>query len=146
EYDGQHYFSMKLIEGGTLAQWLLNTEHWPLKTGPRASKRSSQYSVISVQSAGLLAKTARAVHYAHQRGILHRDLKPTNILLDAQGEPHITDFGLAKLVEDDSSLTMSAAILGTPSYMAPEQAAGRSKGLTTAADVYSLGAVLYEML
>jgi WD40 repeat protein len=77
---------------------------------------------------------------------LHRDLKPTNILLDAKGEPHVTDFGLAKLVEDDSSLTMSAAILGTPAYMSPEQAAGRNKGLTIAADVYSLGAVLYELL
>ena len=86
------------------------------------------------------------MHYAHQRGILHRDLKPTNILLDEQGEPHVTDFGLAKLAEDDSSLTMSAAILGTPAYMSPEQAAGQSKGLTTAADIYSLGAILYELL
>jgi len=73
-------------------------------------------------------------------------LKPTNILLDNQGEPHVTDFGLAKLAEDDSSLTMSAAILGTPAYMPPEQAAGQSKGLTTAADIYSLGAILYELL
>src|SRR6185436_4999164 len=94
----------------------------------------------------LVSTVARAVHYAHQRGILHRDLKPGNILLDEKGEPHVTDFGLAKLVEHDSSLTMSAAILGTPAYMSPEQAAGRSKGLTTAADIYSLGAVLYELL
>src|SRR5947199_108683 len=82
----------------------------------------------------VISKVARAIHYAHQRGILHRDLKPTNILLDDQGEPHVTDFGLAKLAEDDSSLTMSAAILGTPAYMSPEQAAGRIKALTTAAD------------
>src|SRR6266852_1074357 len=85
------------------------------------------------RAAELMARIARAVHYAQQRGILHRDLKPSNILLDAKGEPHVTDFGLAKLAEDDSSLTMSAAILGTPGYMSPEQAAGQSKGLTTAA-------------
>jgi WD40 repeat protein len=141
EYDGQHYFSMKLIEGGTLA---------------RSSVFSNQYSVFSKPDgagraaldilASLIAKIARAVHYAHQRGILHRDLKPTNVLIDQQGEPHVTDFGLAKLIESDASLTYSAAVMGTPSYMAPEQAAGHIKELTIAADIYSLGAILYELL
>ena len=132
EHDGQHYFSMKLIPGGTLA----NASLWTDVQSRRSAEKAAQ----------LVSTVARAVHYAHQRGILHRDLKPTNILLDDQGEPHVTDFGLAKLAEDDSSLTLSAAILGTPAYMSPEQAAGQSKGLTTAADIYSLGAVLYELL
>src|SRR5262249_47447032 len=132
EYEGQHYFSMKLIEGGTLAEGRLKAEGQSLN--------------LADDIARLVATVARAVHYAHQRGILHRDLKPTNILLDEQGEPHVTDFGLAKLLDEDTSLTRSLAVLGTPSYMAPEQAAGSAKQLTTAADIYSLGAILYELL
>lgn len=132
EYDGQHYFTMKLFPGGTLADYVRNTGV--------PSGASMQHAVA------LVSQVARAIHYAHQHGILHRDLKPTNILLDATGEPHVTDFGLAKLADHDASLTMSVAIVGTPAYMSPEQASGQSKRLTTASDVYSLGAILYELL
>jgi WD40 repeat protein/tRNA A-37 threonylcarbamoyl transferase component Bud32 len=129
-HDGQPFFSMKLIEGGSLAQHLprLNAD---LRAG-----------------AGLLAAVARSVHYAHQRGLLHRDLKPGNILLDAQGRPHVTDFGLAKRLgptPGEASLTQHGLIVGTPNYMAPEQAAPKG-GVSTATDVYSLGAILYELL
>ncbi len=129
EHDGQRYFSMKLVEGGNLADRLDE-----FKDSPKAV-------------AALLAEVAEAVHHAHMRGILHRDLKPANILVDVEGHPHVTDFGLAKRVEDDAGMTLSGAILGTPSYMAPEQAVGRRRGsITTATDVYGLGAVLYALL
>jgi serine/threonine-protein kinase len=128
EHQGQHYFSMKLIEGNCLAQQLPR-----LIEDPRTAAR-------------LLAVVARAVHFAHQRGIMHRDLKPANILLDAAGQPHVTDFGLAKRLEGPAGQTRSGAIVGTASYMAPEQATGQSKRVTTAVDVYALGAVLYELL
>src|SRR5262249_9568024 len=100
EHQGQHYFSMKLIERCNLAQQLLR---WT--EDPRAAAR-------------LLAVVAGAVHFAHQRGILHRDLKPANILLDATGQPHVTDFGLAKRLEGPAGQTKSGAIVGTASYMA----------------------------
>jgi thiol-disulfide isomerase/thioredoxin len=127
ECQGQHYYSMKLVEGGSL---VLNPGRF--RGDPKAAAR-------------LVVRVARAVHYAHQRGVLHRDLKPGNILLDAHGEPHVTDFGLAKHLGGENSSTLSGAIVGTPSYMAPEQAAAR-KDLSTAADVYALGAILYDLL
>src|SRR5262249_40357530 len=98
------------------------------------------------QAVELIAKVARTVHYAHEHGILHRDIKPGNILLDAKGEPNLTDFGLARLVESESTVTRTVEVLGTPSYMAPEQAAGNNTKPTTATDVYGLGAVLYQLL
>ncbi len=130
DHEGQPFFAMKFIEGGSLGQHL-----------PRlaADQRAG---------AAVLATVARAVHYAHQRGLLHRDLKPANILLDAQGRPHVTDFGLAKRLgpkPGEASLTEQGLIVGTPTYMAPEQAASKG-GVSTAADVYSLGAILYELL
>src|SRR5437868_5761730 len=131
ERDGSCYFSMKLIEGGQLDKLA--------KQDPMSIRRAVE----------LMAKVARTVHYAHEHGILHRDIKPGNILLDAKGEPHLTDFGLARLVESESTVTRSLEVLGTPSYMAPEQAAGNnpaSAGLTSATDVYGLGAVLYQLL
>lgn len=124
EYSGYQYFSMKLIGGGSFL----------------AEPHPSLRELIRT-----LSKVCRAVHYAHQRGILHRDLKPENILLDADGTPYVTDFGLAKRVDKDSSLTQSGALVGTPSYMSPEQARGE-KRVSTAADVFSLGAILYEVL
>jgi serine/threonine-protein kinase len=128
EQAGHLYFSMKLVEGGSLAQHLDR-----YRDDPKAAAR-------------LLATVARAVHHAHQRGVLHRDLKPSNVLLDEQCQPHVTDFGLARRVEADSSLTQSGAIVGTPSYLAPEQTTGQKGAMTTATDVYGLGAVLYALL
>jgi len=128
DHDGQHYFSMKLVPGGSVVPLLPR-----YKDDPRAAAR-------------LVAEAAEAVAHAHARGILHRDLKPANILVDDEGHPHVTDFGLAKKVEDDVEFTQSGAILGTPAYMSPEQASGRRGAVTTASDVYGLGAVLYALL
>jgi WD40 repeat protein len=126
-HEGQPYFSMEYVTGTSLAQLAA--------AGPLPGLRAARY----------LELTARAVHYAHSRGILHRDLKPANVLVDLQDQPKITDFGLAKLLQTDSGQTRTGVIIGTPSYMAPEQAAAR-KDLGPECDVYSLGAILYELL
>jgi serine/threonine protein kinase/Tfp pilus assembly protein PilF len=128
ERDGSCYFSMKFIEGGQLDE-IVRREPMPIR-----------------QAAELIAKVARTVHYAHEHGILHRDIKPGNILLDAKGEPHLTDFGLARLLETESTVTRTLEVLGTPSYMAPEQALGEKAAVSSATDVYGLGAVLYQLL
>jgi tRNA A-37 threonylcarbamoyl transferase component Bud32 len=128
QHEGHPFFSMKLIEGRTLAVHLAD--------GPIPPR----------EAARILAEVARGIHAAHQQGVLHRDLKPSNILLDHQMRPHVADFGLAKRMVGDASLTRTGAVLGTPSYMSPEQAAGSRGEITPASDVYSLGTILYQML
>jgi WD40 repeat protein len=126
-HDNQPFFSMEYVPGSSLAQRVV--------PGPLPPRTAAVY----------LEKTARAVHYAHTRGVVHRDLKPANVLLDEQDQPKITDFGLAKLLQTESGQTRTGHVIGTPSYMAPEQAAAR-KDLSAACDIYSLGAILYELL
>jgi len=128
EHNGTHYYSMKLIDGGNLASRIAEYQH-----DPRMAVK-------------LLVTVARAIHYAHQRGILHRDLKPSNILLSCEGTPYVADLGLVKRIDRDDSLTQPESILGTPGYMAPELVTAKSGQVSTAADVYSLGAILYEAL
>src|SRR5215831_8444893 len=128
ERDSQCYFSMNIIEGGQLDE-VVRREPMPIR-----------------DAVELIAKLARTVHYAHELGILHRDIKPGNILLDAKGEPHLTDFGLARLLETKSTVTHTMDVLGTPSYMAPEQASGHNAAISSVTDVYGLGAVLYQLL
>jgi serine/threonine-protein kinase len=128
QHDGNAYFSMQWIEGETLND--------RLASGPMPPREAAE----------LLLIVSRAIQAAHEKSVLHRDLKPSNILLDRNGDPHVTDFGLAKRVTSEANLTRSGAILGTPSYLAPEQAAGDRGSLGPATDVYSLGAVLYQML
>lgn len=128
EHEGHSYFSMRLIDGGSVAEQMCR-----FTDDPRGA-------------ATLIAQVARALHHAHQRGVLHRDLKPSNILLDTEGRPYIADFGVAKRLGAGWEATLSGVLLGTPAYMAPEQADGRRDAVTTATDVYGLGAILYALL
>ncbi len=128
EADGVPYFSMEYIEAGTLTERL------------RAKEMTAR------EAAELMLPVTRAIHFAHEQGIVHRDLKPGNILLDANGVPKVVDFGIAKRLNHDASLTLTGVVVGTPTYMAPEQAKGSSRLAGPAADVYSLGAILYELL
>lgn len=144
---GNWYIAMRLIEGGSLASWVRQRAA-ENAGGPKASDRiqSSEKPAVHREAAVILKKVAEAMHHAHQHGVLHRDLKPENVLLDAAGEPFLTDFGLARLAEADSRLTRSQTSLGTPAYVAPEVARGGSGEATVLSDVYGLGAILYELL
>jgi serine/threonine protein kinase len=128
EFDGLHYFSMDFVEGSSLAE--------AVRGG----------ALSPVEAARYVRTLAETVHYAHTQGILHRDLKPSNVLVDTAGRPCITDFGVARRLGGDATATSSGAVMGTPAYMPPEQASGQTSGLTAASDVYSLGAILYELL
>lgn len=125
--DGQPYFTMDLVDGPNLAE--------AIRAEPCSPRRAAE----------LLGAIVEAVAYAHREGVLHRDIKPSNILLDSNGQPHLTDFGLARQIDSDSSLTLTGQALGSPNYMAPEQAVGASD-VTVAADLWSLGAILYHLL
>src|SRR5271166_5934665 len=128
QHEGQHYFSMGFVEGQSLAQRLAD--------GPLPPREAAE----------LIRRVSEAIEYAHQHGVIHRDLKPANVLLDQNGNPRVTDFGLAKRVQGESGLTGSGQIMGTPSYMPPEQAGGERGGVGPAADVYALGATLYALV
>jgi serine/threonine protein kinase len=141
ETDGRAWFAMKLIEGPTLAEAMISGRFQIQKGGGTAGADHFSFHHL----AALISRVSRAVQHAHERGVLHRDLKPGNILLDQNGEPHVTDFGLARQLGAESSLTVAGSPVGTPSYMAPELARG-DRDATTAADVWSLGAILYELL
>jgi WD40 repeat protein/predicted Ser/Thr protein kinase len=126
--EGEHFLAMDFVDGPNLAQL------------------TAQRSVTPMEAARYLELIAKAIHYAHERNILHRDLKPANVLIDSDGQPHITDFGLAKRLEADTDLTLSGQVLGSPNYISPEQAAGKRGAIGRRSDIYSLGAILYFLL
>jgi serine/threonine-protein kinase len=128
ECQGLPYFTMELVEGGSL------------------SDRRSTFPLGVRPAAALVELLARAISYAHGRGIVHRDLKPANVLFGPGGQPKIADFGLAKYLDEDAQLTSSGHVMGTPAYMAPELAWGKTKEAGPAVDIYALGAILYELL
>jgi serine/threonine protein kinase len=128
EHEGQHFFSMDYVAGKSLAALI--------RENPLPAARAARY----------VQQVAEAIQHAHQHGTLHRDVKPSNVLIDAADQPHVTDFGLAKRLGGDAGLTMTGQLLGTPSYMSPEQAAGRPEQVGPSSDIYSLGAMLYELL
>ena len=153
EHESRPFFTIKLIEGGSLAGkiaefGLLSAELTDAASGSpspggegrgeggRSPRSKSSVRHKESRIAALVAKIARAVHFAHQHGIIHRDLKPSNILLDEAGEPYVTDFGLAKGVTADGHLTVTEAVMGSPYYMSPEQAAGKTRSVSTATDIY----------
>ena len=141
EVDGQHFFSMKMINGNDLAS---NTPSFASTATQSARKASKK---VQLEIADLTLQVANALAYAHKRGVLHRDVKPTNVLVDQRKRAYLTDFGLAKLTDNESTqLTVSSTVLGSPSYMSPEQAAGRTGDISSATDVYGIGAVLYYLL
>jgi len=140
ECEGHPYLAMKWVEGEHLGQWIQRMRDRARESGTRC------FDEQGGRIAQLMIKVSGAIHYAHQHGVLHRDLKPGNILVNREDEPFVTDFGLAKVLELDGDLTQTISVLGTPNYLAPELASGGARLSTVATDVYGLGAVLYQLL